>query len=98
MSGKCCPHLREGVRAAATHSDQSGQHARGDYRTSGRQHTTAVRHVLQTSDDALSAFEQLAADDPAVANQVLFSAVGALANLQATLAVNTELKRRAERN
>ena len=37
---------------------------------------TAVRHVMQVSDDALSAFEQLATDEPAVANQVLFSAVG----------------------
>jgi len=58
----------------------------------------ALRHVMQDSDDALSAFKQLAADEPAVANQVLFSAVGALASLQTTLAVNTELKRRAERN
>jgi hypothetical protein len=35
---------------------------------------SAVRHVMQDSDDALSAFKQLAADEPAVANQVLFSA------------------------
>ena len=35
---------------------------------------TALRHVMQDSDDALSSFEQLAADEPAVANQVLFSA------------------------
>ncbi len=47
---------------------------------------------------SLPAFEQLAADEPAVANQVLFSAVGALANLQTTRAVKAELKRRAERN
>ena len=53
---------------------------------------------MQDSDDALSAFEQLAADEPAVANQVLFSAVGALANLQATRAANAKLKRRVERN
>ncbi len=37
----------------------------------------ALRHVMQASDDALPAFEQPAADEPAVANQVLFSAVGA---------------------
>ena len=54
--------------------------------------------VVTTGDDALSAFEQLAADEPAVANQVLFSAVGVLANLQTTWAVKAELKRRAERN
>ena len=46
----------------------------------------------------LPAFEQLAADEPAVANQVLFSVVGALASLQTTRAVKAELKRRAERN
>ncbi len=46
----------------------------------------------------LSAFEELAADDPAVVNQVLFSAVGALANLQATRVANAKLKRRVERN
>ena len=62
------------------------------------QQQTAVRHVMQDSDDALSSFEQLAADEPAVANQVLFSAVGALANLQTTRAVKAELKRRVERN
>ena len=58
----------------------------------------ALRHVMQADDDALSAFEQPATDDGAVANQVLFSAVGALANLQATRAAKAELKRRAERN
>jgi len=56
----------------------------------------ALRHVMQDSGDALSAFEQLATDEPAVANQVLFSAVGALANLQTTRAAKSELKRRAE--
>ena len=32
---------------------------------------------MQDSGDTLSTFEQLTADDPTVANQVLFSAVGA---------------------
>ncbi len=56
-----------------------------------------VHPQVAITDNALSAFEQLAADEPAVANQVLFSAVGVLANLQATRAAKAELKRRVER-
>ena len=52
------------------------------------QQQTAVRHVMQDSDDALSSFEQLAADEPAVAHQLLFSAGGALASLQTTCVEN----------
>jgi len=54
--------------------------------------------VVNTGDVTSLAFEQLTGDDPTAAHQVLFSAVGALANLQTTRAVKEELKRRVERN
>ncbi len=59
---------------------------------------TQTPQVVTTGDVTSCAFEQPAADEPAVAKQVLFSAVGALANLQTTRAVKAELKRRVERN
>ncbi len=36
---------------------------------------SAVRHIMRASDDALPTFQQLTADEPAVANQVLFEDV-----------------------
>ena len=57
-----------------------------------------VKSLMQAGGRELDEFERLIAGDRALATQVLVSAVGALANLQATRAVKAELKRRVERN
>ena len=57
-----------------------------------------MKSLMQAGGRELGEFERLIAEDRALATQVLVSAVGALANLQATRAVKTELKRRVERN
>jgi len=46
----------------------------------------------------LSTFQRVAVEEPAVVNQVLFAAVGALVDLQTTRPLKAELTRRVERN
>ena len=57
-----------------------------------------LRDVMQAGDDALSAFEQLATDEPALLTQVLVLAVEVLSNLQASKVVRGELRRQTQRN
>ena len=59
---------------------------------------SAIRDIMQADGFEVPTFERLIASEPAVANQVLFSAVGALVNLQALRAVKAELARRAAGN
>ena len=59
---------------------------------------SAVRKVMRADGQEVPAFERLIAEEPAVANQLLFSAVGALANLQALRTVKEELAKRAAGN
>ena len=58
----------------------------------------AVTAMMRAVEDAAVAFERLKADEPAAANQLMFAAVAALANLQTAKAIKEELKRRAEGN
>lgn len=59
---------------------------------------SAVREIILADGLEVPTFERLIAEEPAVANQVLFSAVGALANLQALRTVKKELSKRAAVN
>ncbi|MEO2034663.1 MAG: hypothetical protein ABGZ35_21505 [Planctomycetaceae bacterium] len=59
---------------------------------------SAVGEIIRADGQEVSTFERLIANERAVANQILFSAVGALANLQAVRTLEKELAKRLAEN